>query len=158
SECELRVQSGTRIIDFASVPLIPRFASSVPQGRANLGIGTLACASYLGEQSLRCDEIGRIQTLAEPTVDRRKHVSRGCAFSLTVQQLGQVPRRSQFPELCTLLARLGNARLQQRRCSLYILYAQARFEADDLGLAPLLAGPIDQFGSAIEQPRRGSLI
>jgi hypothetical protein len=39
--CELRVQSGTRIIDFASVPLIPRFASSVPQGQANLGIGTL---------------------------------------------------------------------------------------------------------------------
>src|SRR5690348_10910279 len=35
-------KSGTRIIDFASVPLIPRFASSVPQGRANLGIGTLA--------------------------------------------------------------------------------------------------------------------
>ena len=34
-------KSGTRIIDFASVPLIPRFASSVPQGRANLGIGTL---------------------------------------------------------------------------------------------------------------------
>jgi hypothetical protein len=35
-------KSGTRIIDFASVPSIPRFASSVPQGWANLGIGTLA--------------------------------------------------------------------------------------------------------------------
>ena len=34
-------KSGTRIIDFASVPLIPRFASSVPQAGANLGIGTL---------------------------------------------------------------------------------------------------------------------
>src|ERR1043166_6632179 len=34
-------KSGTRIIGFSSVPLIPRFASSVPQGWANLGIGTL---------------------------------------------------------------------------------------------------------------------
>src|SRR5262249_54647710 len=33
-----------------------------------------------------------------------------------------------------------------------------RLEADDLGLAPLFAGPIDQFGSAVKQPRRGSLI
>src|SRR5215471_17458441 len=46
-------KSGTRIIDFASVPLIPRFASSVPQGRANLGIGTLA-----GERGDRCERCG----------------------------------------------------------------------------------------------------
>src|ERR1700747_351738 len=60
-------------------------------------LAALACASYLGEQSSRCDEIGRIQALAEPTVDRSKQFARGCAFSLTVQQLGQVSRRSQFP-------------------------------------------------------------
>src|SRR5690348_12134754 len=35
-------KSGTRVIGFASVPLIPRFASSAPQVWANLGIGTLA--------------------------------------------------------------------------------------------------------------------
>jgi hypothetical protein len=37
-------KSGTRIIDFAGVPLIPRFASSVPQAWANLGIGTLVAS------------------------------------------------------------------------------------------------------------------
>src|SRR5262249_27310348 len=43
--CEIWGQSGTRIIGFASVPLIPRFASSVPQGWTNLGIGTLRIKS-----------------------------------------------------------------------------------------------------------------
>jgi hypothetical protein len=52
--CELRVQSGTRIIDFASVPLIPRFASSVPQAWANLGIGTLATCAQFDSRQLWC--------------------------------------------------------------------------------------------------------
>jgi hypothetical protein len=45
SGCELRVQSGTRIIDFLVSLLIPRLASIAPQGWANLGIGTLGCRS-----------------------------------------------------------------------------------------------------------------
>jgi basic membrane protein A and related proteins len=54
-------KSGTRIVGFASVPLIPRFASSVPQRWANLGIGTLAAALALAAS-----------TLAAPAADKLK--------------------------------------------------------------------------------------
>src|SRR5262249_54752701 len=42
SSCELRVQSGTRIITFASVLRFRSSHRSMPQAQANFGIGTLA--------------------------------------------------------------------------------------------------------------------
>src|SRR5262249_29704662 len=42
SDCELRVQSGTRVIKFASVLRFRRSLRSVRQTWANFGIGTLA--------------------------------------------------------------------------------------------------------------------
>src|SRR6516165_4016705 len=46
SDCELRVQRGTRITGFASVLSIPKFASSVLQGVANFGIVTIEGAQF----------------------------------------------------------------------------------------------------------------
>src|SRR5580704_2683627 len=46
---------------FASVPLIPKFASEVPQGFANFGIGTLGAARWgrLASPIGRLEQVGR---------------------------------------------------------------------------------------------------
>ena len=78
-------KSGTRIIDLTGVPLIPRFASSVPQGRANLGIGTPvptpdACIAYFiaHEDAFRAS--------AQAKIGRRR-LPPGANFHLTSRDL-----------------------------------------------------------------------
>ena len=50
---ELQIQKPHWKLIFASVPLIPKFASEVPQGFANFGIGTLAFFGSSIRQSSR---------------------------------------------------------------------------------------------------------
>jgi len=81
-------KSGTRIIDFASVPLIPRFASSVPQGRANLGIGTLA----LGRQIRLMP--ARRRVCARRSWSRQSHASiMSVGTEQTAQQIKRISHR-----------------------------------------------------------------
>src|SRR6201994_342767 len=105
----------------------------------------------LAEQGPRCGQVRRVETLGKPGVNRHKRVTCGAVPVLVDPQFSQAHRGPQFPEFCTLLRGLFQARLQQQGCVISILRAETRLQAEDLGRAPLFAREFDQLCGAVEQ-------
>src|SRR5215471_11202931 len=103
------------------------------------------------QQTSRRDDIGSFQSLGEPGVDWRQHLTRRVVSTLVALELSQADRGPQFPKLRVLLPCLHQTCFEQSSCLISISRAVTGLQAYDLRLAPLLSSETDQFGSAVEQ-------
>src|SRR3954454_6613778 len=112
------------------------------------------------EQRLGFLEVGRVEPLVEPLVDRGEDATD--PGSLTIgDEPGQAHRGPQLPRPGALpaghRAGLAELRLRLRRAAVAAEQEQLAPEADQLGLAPALPGPLRPGEAALKQapPARG---
>jgi hypothetical protein len=97
-------------------------------------------------QGLGLPQVARVQTFAEPGIDRHKKIEGLPPLALLAPQPGQAHRRAQLEGFGLLLTRNDQRALQMRFCSRHAGRGrqQRDFAGDamNVGLAPFLAGRI----------------